>query len=453
VPELSITEWWSIGPEDERLRGRSIGSPEARRLVERLKGFLDIEELRDGLRITSFSYVGRVQVEDLTITIRPKLEAETLLALVCYAFSFRRLMILETARYPDKGSIFEDLLAAQLLSEARELIRSGPARQYREIHQDLAAPRGRIDFARLSSRPGWNRVAIPCRESPRSMDNLLNQALRAGIELAADLAQDRVLVRDLRATAKQLSEIAGPVELTFGLLAQADRAISRMTTSYRPALRLIELLRSSSRIDLKGEGELRLPGFLFDMNRFFQALVGRFLSDHLDSYEVADERCLPGFMRYLPGHNPRGHKQPLLRPDFTVSEGRKVVTFLDAKYRDLWEKNLPRETLYQLAVYALSRRSAGNAAIIYPARAGVGKEAIIEIAEPSTGESQARIALRPFDLNRAARIIMEENHCEGAEMARFLVCGRVGPEASRMAAQLPGEDRIRPGMFVRLADR
>jgi 5-methylcytosine-specific restriction enzyme subunit McrC len=395
----------------------------ARRLAEQLGHFLQIEELREGLRVRSFAFVGRVEFEDLTITIHPKLEPDILLGLVQYAYELRHLRRLSSVRYQDTGRLFQDLLAAQLLCEVRELIRGGLSRSYRELEQDLAAPRGRIVFSRMATRVDWNRSSIPCREYPRSTDNLLNRVLRAGTNLAASVAQDRTLVRDLRAELRFLEDVAEYAELTAELMAQADRSVTRMTSAYRPALRLVDLLRMACWPSLDGNGGLRLPGFLFDMNHFFQALVSRFLHDHLDGLQVRDEQTMAGFMRYLPGHNPQRHKHPMPRPDFTITKDRKIITFLDAKYRNLWEQNLPREMLYQLAVYALSRRSGGNAAIVYPTHAGVGREAVIEIGDPEDGGSRACVSLRPFDLKRASMAIGKEDRAEATILARFLVQG------------------------------
>src|SRR5207253_11100817 len=113
---------------------------------------------------------------------------------------------------------------------------------------------------------------------------------------------------------------------------------------------------------------VRLRGFLFDMNRFFQVLIQRFLHEHLSGVAVHGEYRLKGMFRYVPWQNPLARREPTLRPDFAVLRGGKLLAILDAKYRDLWENSLPREMLYQLALYALGREGGEQTStILYPA--------------------------------------------------------------------------------------
>jgi len=140
-------------------------------------------------------------------------------------------------------------------------------------------------------------------------------------------------------------------------------------------------------------------GFLFDMNRFFQALISRFLGENLVGYEVQDERVLRGVFSYDPANNPRNHRSPLLRPDFLVLRNHKVKAVLDAKYRDLWERNLPREMLYQLALYALGQESGDRrATMIYPTLEDAARQQIVLVKDPLRGTSKAEITLRPVNL-------------------------------------------------------
>jgi hypothetical protein len=76
-------------------------------------------------------------------------------------------------------------------------------------------------------------------------------------------------------------------------MAPADRGITRQISANRPALRLIELLRSSCWPSFDGDGALRLPGFPFDMNRFFQAWSVDFSTTILRAWRLPTSRAWP----------------------------------------------------------------------------------------------------------------------------------------------------------------
>lgn len=149
--------------------------------------------------------------------------------------------------------------------------------------------------------------------------------------------------------------------------------------------------------------------------------MSRFLWENLSGVEVHDERRLQGMFRYQPGENPLGRRDPALHPDFVLIRGGQTLAVLDAKYRDLWEQPLPREMLYQLALYALGRTGERTSAILYPTVGAAAREQTIVIQEPVRGGERARVTLRPVNLLRMDQLL------------------RAGPAAQPQRAELARE--------------
>ncbi|NNJ24636.1 McrC family protein [Alienimonas chondri] len=394
-------------------------------------------ELQGELRIAARSHVGRARVGDLTVTVLPKIEAGSLLRLHRYAHSFRRLKLLSEAEHLVERCGFEDLLVLQLNAEARELIARGLRREAVGRTEPLASPRGRIAVDRLARSGGLATAALPCRHFPRTEDVPLNRVLLAGLRLAGDVASLLELRRDSRRLAAQLEEHVARVQLDLTTVERAEARLNRLSTAYGPALGLIRLLVEGRGVSLEGRASTTLSGYLFDMNAFFQALLSRFLRDNLPAdCTLRDEQGLTGLLRYAPGFNPQRRRRPTPRPDYAVLPKGEPPFLLDAKYRDLWEKSLPREMLYQLVVYALSQPKRPRAAILYPTSNPAARVAKIDVADPLSGNPLGRVDLRPLKLERIETLVAMDTPSarrDRGTLARQLAFGDDGgtlPEGS-----------------------
>lgn len=427
---ITLSEWQTLGPANcNELCGRFLDQSDgvksvASRLAE--SRLLGLTELRNGLEIKSFSHVGRVRISDLNITVLPKLRGASLLKLLRYAYGFRRLNLLSDTSHLVEPCGFEDLLVAQLNAEAQELFSRGLQRSYVQTSEMLASPRGRIDIQRLALDGGRITAALPCRHYPRIEDTLLNQVLVAGLKLAGSVASSVTLRRESRRLATQVEEQVSPINLNSAVMNQVARQLNRLTKSYESAMSIIRLLVEAQGVTLEGEAITnRLPGFMFDMNAFFQALLSRFLRENLPGYSVIDEHSLNGMMRYNPNFSPP-RKSPTPRPDYVIQQGSKTCSILDAKYRDIWEKDLPRHMLYQLVVYAVSHRDTPRSTILYPTFNPAAREARIDVTDPVYGKMIGQVCLRPVDLERLETLVSSTktvDHSERVALALRLALG------------------------------
>ncbi len=281
-------------------------------------------------------------------------------------------------------------------------------RRYEPVAARLATPRGRLDLQTLA-RDGIISAELPCRHYPRVEDCLHNQVLLAGLRLAAEIACDRDLRSELRRTAPIIeNDVSQTISVSPATIARLRRRANRLTVAYEPAISLIEILLDSSGVSLQGAlQQPKVPGFLFDMNRFFQRLLGRFLRENLPDHHVQEEKAIRGMMAYSPEYNPRACRARPRSPT-TVSGPKEGKTLLlDAKYRDLWSEDLPRRRCCtKLAIYALSQRpTPRRATILYPTMNSAASDSVIRIFEPSSGNPRAEVIQHPVSLAWLAALL------------------------------------------------
>ena len=414
IPPIPLQEWQKVTPDESPLvTGVYLDhDPAIQQQIAYLNKSKRIEilELVNGLQIRTFQHIGQVQIGPLRITIRPKIDGVRFLSLLQYAYSWRKLEFFDSSALNLDDNGFQDILILQLLAEAKNILGRGLTRNYEPVKEKLTSPKGRIDFTQYAYNGGLSDASLFCRHYLRLENNILNQALLAGLKLSSRITSDIKLRTELRRISQILEQNVSIIKLGSALIQKARINTNRLTTNYRPSLSIIEILLSSQGISLDGkEDNNKLPGFLFDMNRFYQALLSRFLSENLFGYDVQNEFQLSGMLAYHPQHNPQRHRAATIRPDYAIVKEHQVIALIDAKYRDLWENPLPRDMVYQLAIYAFSQKRPGTATILYPTINQEAQEAWLNVRDPKTTETLAKVVLRPVNLLKLEEMVNASN--------------------------------------------
>src|SRR5215469_7935662 len=163
---IDLQEWQLASPiTHTQLAGLELPKDDAtQRLVQALSDSerLKVLELRRGISLEASSYVGRIALGELQITIKPKIKMLPLLHLLQYTYGLRQLDLLPVAGFETESLTFQDLLIHQLLAEVSELLLRGLHRRYVRREELLSSPRGRIALYKIANQGGIVQAALPC---------------------------------------------------------------------------------------------------------------------------------------------------------------------------------------------------------------------------------------------------------------------------------------------------
>jgi 5-methylcytosine-specific restriction enzyme subunit McrC len=183
-----------------------------------------------------------------------------------------------------------------------------------------------------------------------------------------------------------------------------------LTAAYIPSLTIIDILLNSEGINLDDRSnKIKLNGFLFDMNHFFQTLLLRLLTDNLEQYTVKSEYKVNSFYKYDDLYNPKNRRTPTLRPDYMIFSDKNIISILDAKYIDLWDRTIDSKVLYQLTVYSLLYKDINRAIILYPS-IGEKREQRINLNDVTLNGKKSQILIRYVDMEYLTELISNKSY-------------------------------------------
>ena len=294
-------------------------------------------------RLTPGSTVGALELGDLAVSIRPKLEVSRVLFLASYAMGAFRLQD-EPYAFEDKATLVE-ALAPALVAAARRAFGRGLLHGYRTEEEALHTVRGRIMVAEQIRRRFDIPLPVEVRYDDFTDDILANRLVKAA---AAVLGAMHIEDADAREGLRWMDATLGNVSLLrFSQRAVPPVTFNRLNEHYRDVVELSRLILRYRAIELE-RGGIRANGFLMDMNEVFQGFVTRALRESLKVSDstLRSDKNLPGTVWLDQGQHIR------LRPDLSWWDGSTCTFVGDAKYKRIHDERVPNADLYQMLAYA-----------------------------------------------------------------------------------------------------
>ena len=317
-----------------------------------------VKGAEDQYTLTPGSIVGALEVEGLSIHIKPKVCIRRLLYMALYAAGEVKPQE-DSFPFAQADPTLADLVALHLGRAAADAFARGLLHGYRVEEEALHTVRGRIMVAEQIRRRFDMPLPVEVRYDEYTEDILANRLIKAAARLLRGMrlsdSQAREGLRHIDATLENVTPVRYPphdvpkVEFT------------RLNDHYKEAVAIARLVLQHWFHEAQRAGDdakmVRAPGFLMDMNEVFQQFVTRKLREELK----VSERTLcaePSVVFAVDKVREGADTARMIYPDLSLWENGKCTFVGDVKYKDiepsdkkrLWD--IPSADLYQALAYA-----------------------------------------------------------------------------------------------------
>jgi len=285
------------------------------------------------------SFVGAVEVGDLSVLIHPKIGIAKMLSLACYAMGAFRHREWQMFDFEEDVETLPDTLALALAAAARRAFSRGLLHGYLTEEEALQTVRGRIRFDEQLRRRFGLPLPIEVTYDEFTDDIVENRLVKSAVHRLGEMRlRSSRAHRDLGWVAAMLKNVS---HSDFAPKDVPEVSFNRLNEHYRIVVELSRLILQNSAFESR-RGEVRATGFLMDMNKVFQEFVTVALREELRlSPHSFGEKEIASLDNAGNVH---------LRPDLTWRESGNCLFVGDAKYK-VADHSVPNSDLYQLLAY------------------------------------------------------------------------------------------------------
>ena len=290
------------------------------------------------------SYVGAVNVGDLSVIVRPKISVDRVMFLITYAMDPKHWREESIELAPDDDML--EAVALAFVHRTQRTVRRGLLRGYRREEDALNTVRGQIRFADQIGRRYGLPLPIEVAYDEYTEDIVQNRLLKTAVQ---HLSMTRIRSAGVRREIRRLRPVFDMVQLgSYAPGAVPEIRYTRLDEHYRPAVELARLIIENSSLELLG-GKVTGTSFLINMNVVFEQFLHAALGEALG---VAGDQWRRGKSLEL-DEDGRIDVEPDLSwwPAGSTGSGALPLFVGDAKYKKLDAPGFRHADIYQMLAY------------------------------------------------------------------------------------------------------
>ena len=289
-------------------------------------------------RLKPSSYVGAVNIGELTVVIRPKVSVDRVMFLITYAMDPKNWWR-DTVHLTSDADVLE-AIALAFAHRTRQAIQRGLLQGYRREEDALNTVRGRIRFDEQIRRRFDIPLPIEVVFDEFTEDIEKNRLLKTAIDR---LGHTFIRSKGARQEVRRLRPSFATVTLgSYRRDALPEVRYTRLDEHYRPAVTLARLIIANSSLELL-QGKVVGAAFLVDMNKVFERFLYVALGEALG---------LPGGQWKHEVRLSLDKSEKInIYPDLSWWKGSRPIFVGDAKYKKLETQEFKHADIYQMLAY------------------------------------------------------------------------------------------------------
>ncbi len=262
-----------------------------------------------------------------------------------------------------------EVFVQQFLHNLNALVRSGLARRYVPVEENLPYLRGRIRFREHIRENLTNQARFFVTHDELSVNRPTNRLIRSTLDRLAPQVrsgENRQLLRQLSVEFTDVPLAANPYD------DWRKHHIDRSMRHYESVMRWVGLFLFNHGLTTLAGRHANLS-LLFPMEQVFEDFVVSSFRRYQKTYAVTGQRS----QKHLATIDDR--EAFMMKPDILLLEGNRVTFILDAKWkeinanRDYPKHGIDQDDMYQLYAYG-KRYSCKALALIYPQNGAFARE-------------------------------------------------------------------------------